>query len=356
MASDKPRVFVSYSHADEAWKERVVRQLRVLEPEGVLEVWDDREIAGGDDWASAIEAAMASARVALFLVSASFLTSRFIGETEVPRMLARRRGEGLRVIPVILSPCLQHPPGAQTGRLKDPAMQALVQELAVQNPGLCVITTRLPVADVVARAGAVTVDLEKLPPGAGAELLRRLGVDGADRELRKASKEFGGHGLALSLLGTYLRDVCGGDVRRRKEVPLIDEEIAQGGHARRVMVPYEGWFEEGPELRVLRLMGLFDRPADAGALAALRKEPAIPGLTDGLTAGEEARWRKVLARLRQGAVDRAGRWLRWAGRALAGAGALRGAARGGASRACGYGRRDREVAWLEEALAVPAQP
>ncbi len=194
---------------------------------------------------------------------------------------------------------LQHPPGSQTGRIKDPAVQALVRELAMANPGLCVITTRLAVADVAGRAGAESVDLEQLPPTAGAALLRRLGVQGPEAELEQASEEFGGHGLALNLLGTYLRDVCEGDVRRRKEVPLLDEEIEQGGHARRAMAAYEKWLGPGSELQVLLLLGLFDRPAEPEALAALRAAPVIEGLTEGLGAGEEPRWRRALARLRQ---------------------------------------------------------
>ena len=137
-----------------------------------------------------------------------------------------------------------------------------MRELALQNPGLCVITTRVKVADVAGRSGVQSVDLEQLLPEAGAELLKKLGVKGPDKELREASEEFGGHGLALSLLGTYLRDVCDGDVRRRREVPLLDEDIEQGVHARSVMARYEAWL--GPsEREVLRLVGLFDRPAEA---------------------------------------------------------------------------------------------
>jgi tetratricopeptide (TPR) repeat protein len=193
---------------------------------------------------------------------------------------------------------LQHPPGSQGGRLKDPTVGALVRELALQNPGLCVITTRVKVADVAGRSGVQSVDLEQLPPEAGAELLKKLGVQGPDKELREASEEFGGHGLALSLLGTYLRDVCDGDVRRRREVPLLDEDIEQGVHARSVMARYETWLGLS-ELQVLRLVGLFDRPAEAEALASLRAAPPIPGLTEEIGAGDEGRWRKALAKLRR---------------------------------------------------------
>ena len=193
---------------------------------------------------------------------------------------------------------LQHPPGAQTGQIKDPTVRALVRELANQNHGLCVITTRLAVADVAGKSGAATLDLEKLPPEAGGALLRGLGVlIGSETDFRRASEEFGGHALALTLLGTYLRDVCDGDVRRRRDVPLLEDDD-EHGHARRVIAVYEGWLQE-PELQALRILGLFDRPAQPDAVKALRAEPAIPDLTDAISLSHEARWRKALARLRE---------------------------------------------------------
>ncbi|HVF61237.1 MAG TPA: hypothetical protein VNJ70_15625 [Thermoanaerobaculia bacterium] len=194
---------------------------------------------------------------------------------------------------------LQHPPGAQSGRIKDPAVQALVKELAAENPGLCVITTRLAVADVAGKVGTETVDLDKLPAAAGAELLRQFGVEGSEKDLQAASDELRGHGLALTLLGTYLRDVCDGDVRRRREAAVLDAEIEGSEHARRVMAAYESWLGLGAALQVLRLLGLFDRPADAAALAALRAEPEIPELTVGIGVGEEKAWKLALARLRR---------------------------------------------------------
>ena len=43
---------------------------------------------------------------------------------------------------------LQNPPGPQEGRVREPSIQALLRELAAFNTGLCVITTRTPVADI----------------------------------------------------------------------------------------------------------------------------------------------------------------------------------------------------------------
>ena len=101
---------------------------------------------------------------------------------------------------------LQNPPGLQEGRLRDPSLQALLRELAAFNSGLCVITTRLPIADVAdhERTSAPRRELEHLSSDAGAKLLRALGVKGGEAELRSASDEFNGHCLALTLLGSYL--------------------------------------------------------------------------------------------------------------------------------------------------------
>jgi len=88
------RVFLSYSHVDETWKDRLSRHLAVLTEEGLLDAWDDRRIGAGADWEAEIRAAMDAAEVAILLISADFLTSRFVRDSEVPRLLQRRAKEG----------------------------------------------------------------------------------------------------------------------------------------------------------------------------------------------------------------------------------------------------------------------
>jgi hypothetical protein len=197
---------------------------------------------------------------------------------------------------------LQNPPGPQEGRLRETALQALLRELAAFNTGLCVITTRLPVADIAhhERTTAVRRDLDHLSSDAGARLLRALGVKGNEAELRNASNEFRGHCLALTLLGGYLTDAYQGDIRCRKEITeRLAHDVRQGAHARKVMDSYQSWLGEGPELSVLRILGLFDRPADEKALGTLLKPPAIPGLTESLTDLSVTEWRTILAKLRR---------------------------------------------------------
>ncbi len=185
---------------------------------------------------------------------------------------------------------LQYPPGEMHGRFKDPGVQGLLRELARHNPGLCIITTRLQVADLKgftsdpATPGAplptvVMKDLDTLSPEAGRQLLEYLGVKGAPGELEKAAEEFRGHAFALILLGTYLKKIYGGDVRQRDKIRVLTKEPEHGPHAWRMLGAYERWFRDQREGEILALLGLFDRPAFAKALAALTAPPAIPGLT-----------------------------------------------------------------------------
>jgi hypothetical protein len=197
---------------------------------------------------------------------------------------------------------LQNPPGPREGRVREPALQALFRDLAAFNTGLCVITTRTPVADIAdhERTSALRRDLEQLSSDAGAKLLQALGVKGHEAELRNASDEFSGHCLGLTLLGSFLTDAYNGDIRYREEVSgHLAHDVRQGAHARKVMESYQTWIGKGPELSVLRILGLFDRPADEQALGALLKSPAIPGLTESLTDLRPTEWRTILSKLRR---------------------------------------------------------
>ncbi len=103
---DSPKVLISYSHKDEDLKERLYVHLGVLQrAAGLIDLWSDDRIGGGDDWEQEISDAIDGARVAILLVSADFLNSEYILGKEVPRLLQRRKGGGLIVIPVIAKDC-----------------------------------------------------------------------------------------------------------------------------------------------------------------------------------------------------------------------------------------------------------
>lgn len=100
----RTKVFISYSHEDDGWRKRVVGQLAVLVEEGLIELCDDRTIAAGEDWLDGINVRMLNARIAMLLVSSSFLTSRFIRDEEVPKLFARHERSGMKIYPLLLKP------------------------------------------------------------------------------------------------------------------------------------------------------------------------------------------------------------------------------------------------------------
>lgn len=199
---------------------------------------------------------------------------------------------------------LQYPPGVMQGKLKDAAIEALLKGLSAQNAGLCVVTTRERIPDIQQHYGRTADDiaLTALTDLAGAALLHDRGATRAgareiardDKELQVASREVRGHGLTLQLLGQYLRLVEDGDVLKRDTVRLADadheyqnDNSRPYGHAFKAMEAYEKWFErEGTQgqrqLAILRLLGLFDRPASKSCFDALRERPVIAGLTAAL--------------------------------------------------------------------------
>ncbi len=200
---------------------------------------------------------------------------------------------------------VQYPPLSETnpeGGLKEQAMQALLRELAAHQSGLCLISTRYGVAELIQFEGRSVIrqSLDQLSAQAGAQLLKKLKVVGTSGELKAAASEYEGHALALTLLGSYLGDVYGGDVRRRHEIEALEDDRRHGSHARKILRAYEKWLgtqERKTMLDLLRVLGLFDRPADAASLAALRAEPVIAGLTDSLQGLSERGWQQTLAAL-----------------------------------------------------------
>lgn len=104
--SRKINIFISYSHSDKKWLERLQKHLKVLSKHfELIEYWDDTKIKGGDKWKKEIEDAIAKANVAILLVSTDFLSSDFIATDELPPLLRKAEEEGTRILPLIVAPC-----------------------------------------------------------------------------------------------------------------------------------------------------------------------------------------------------------------------------------------------------------
>lgn len=144
--------------------------LGVLEMAGFLDLWDDRRIELGDDWRPEIENAISRASIVILVVSANFLTSKFILDEEVPKFLERRAKDGLRVIPLIVKPCAWQQVGWLSkiqGRPKDNRPLSSGNENQI-DAGLAALANEIAAivkrAGVGTRVGAIRESPLPLPP------------------------------------------------------------------------------------------------------------------------------------------------------------------------------------------------
>lgn len=199
---------------------------------------------------------------------------------------------------------LQYSKETSVGSIKDARLKTLVKGLAEDcGGGLCVITSRERPTDLDNRGGVLRINLPPLDKFAARELLRSAGIseDASNAELDEIAERYGRHSLALLLYGRFVRQFHNGEPRRLPfpmgrgkrpgKLAFDGDSNADLGsaaqlmsHAKKVMKSYEKMFvvrgmKQANEL--LYIMGLFDRPAEAGAIQALRST-SIPGLTDSL--------------------------------------------------------------------------
>jgi hypothetical protein len=100
----RTKLFISYSHLDDEWMERLKLHLALLERRQIVHVWSDTRIRVGERWETEIENALTESSAAVLMISPAFLASEYIWEKEMPRIL-RHRLAGMLVFPLITKPC-----------------------------------------------------------------------------------------------------------------------------------------------------------------------------------------------------------------------------------------------------------
>jgi 5'-deoxynucleotidase YfbR-like HD superfamily hydrolase len=115
MSQPIVEIFFSYALEDEDLRNKLVKHLSLLERQGVIKAWHDRNITAGEEWKNAINSHLESANIILLLVSADFLASDYCYDIELKRALERHESNEARVIPVILRSVDWH--GSTFGKL-----------------------------------------------------------------------------------------------------------------------------------------------------------------------------------------------------------------------------------------------
>jgi hypothetical protein len=100
----KSKIFISYAHADEQYKNDLVVHLSALRNQDIIDDWHDRKIESGE-WDEQIEKAMETADIFLLLITPHFLASRYISEREITKAYERYKAGEAKIFPVICDHC-----------------------------------------------------------------------------------------------------------------------------------------------------------------------------------------------------------------------------------------------------------
>ncbi len=96
------KVFISYAHKDEEYKNKLVTHLIPLEREGLIDSWNDRELKVGDNWDIQIKRSLEEAQIVLLLVSPDFISSDYIHRVEIQGALERHQEGKATISPIII--------------------------------------------------------------------------------------------------------------------------------------------------------------------------------------------------------------------------------------------------------------
>jgi hypothetical protein len=110
----KPKIFISYAHADEPekpgdgefkWLSFVTGFLRPAVKHDAVEIWIDQQMSGGADWEREIASKLRACDVFLLLVSRYSTSSDYVVDTEIGIIRERQaKGEDVHFYPLVLTP------------------------------------------------------------------------------------------------------------------------------------------------------------------------------------------------------------------------------------------------------------
>lgn len=121
--NDSKSIFISYNHADVAYKnevEKTLKGLKHLMPDLKFDDWSDTRIRSGEMWKEEIEQALDDAGIAILIMSRNFLASEFIMTKELPVILNNAKKKGTIILTLVAGKCMSNELISQYQCVNDP--------------------------------------------------------------------------------------------------------------------------------------------------------------------------------------------------------------------------------------------
>ncbi len=100
------KVFISYAHKDEQYKNALVEHMSGLIRANIIEEWNDRKVVPGKDWEREISSNLEESEIILFLISSAFMNSDYCMGVEVETALKRHKERRARLVPIVIRPVI----------------------------------------------------------------------------------------------------------------------------------------------------------------------------------------------------------------------------------------------------------
>lgn len=104
VVSKAKSIFISYSHKDEYWKNKLENHLSPLKNQELIKTWNDKQIESGL-WDLQIQQAIEKADIYLLLITPNFLASSYIANKEIITAYKRFKQGQAKIFPIICDAC-----------------------------------------------------------------------------------------------------------------------------------------------------------------------------------------------------------------------------------------------------------
>ena len=255
------------------WMDDLLNTPSLLQPDGVF-WWSFSENRSVDEFLEEALAYLTDGKIKSTAFDSAYLRVQVIGA-----ML--NAGRFLFILDGLET--LQYQDGDEFGLLQNTNVRDLLTFFArPENLSFCLVTSRVPLLDLMNYTTYTHRDLDRLSSEDGRALLQKFGVKPSsagrgqgEGELDKIVADWDGHALTLSLLGAYIRDVLDGDLDDLTDINLPIEGTPRFENVRHILEAYDEMLSMA-ERAFLMLLSLFYEPMRAAVLTDFIREKDYP--------------------------------------------------------------------------------